>query len=40
MAKFESVEIPQDIIDNIIAEVGADKDVLKQMHPSFLFPSP
>jgi hypothetical protein len=40
MAK--SVEIPQDIIDNVIAAVGDDRDLLKQctlVSSSFLFPS-
>ena len=38
----KSVEIPQDIIDNIIAEVGDDTNLLKQcslVSSPFLFPS-
>ena len=42
MAKVGSVEIPQDIIDNIIAAAGTDKSVLEQcslVSSSFLLPS-
>ena len=42
MTKFGSVEIPQDIIYNIIAAVGRDKPLLKQcslVSSSFLLPS-